>query len=636
MTPTPEQRAIIDAPDLGELYVIAGPGAGKTAVIAQRTARLIADGVREVGQIAAITYTTAMARRLADAIRDALPESIACSSCGGSGTFKGTDLACGMCADGRVEPAPPFVGTMHALAAWATGRALRGEITGRAEIMALGWLPHGAETFGIALPEDVDDMVDAARRAPGRKITKKALRAGMGATGRDLAGWPAETRARQELARRGLLTYGDLLTCLSVIVGAQPSADVPSITDEIGCLLLDEAQDFTGEHWSIVDRWGADFTAVGDDGQEIFGFLDRDGDGSVPTFRERVAMPGANVMRLGRSFRSGPALVDPTSRLRGVLAADGVCSALPMVSAIDDHPRGIGLQVTRADEGDEGGIYSAARAVDSLMFMGYEPHEIAVIARRWAEVETLACVLEEQGIGVTMPHRSRDVWRSLAGRAFVAMVRHASTGFLDEHGAEVILRALGIMAPARVAERAAHAALARGESLAEALDRDRDALQGAAQPWWSCCGLLDSMADFESHLADNDLPGARLIERAWRSAVEPFSSVERAMMKPADWLLWLAGPDAQSGEATFEQGKVALTSVHGAKGLEWPAVVVMGACAGHWPGHMDKGESGEAEAARALYVSMTRARETCRVIAPALLRGKPRDPSPWLVAAGMV
>lgn len=636
MTPTPAQQSIINAPARGERYVIAGPGAGKTTVIAQRTARLIAAGSYSTEQIAAITYTTAMARRLVTAITDALPDSIPCGSCSGTGVFNGTDLACGMCAEGKVEPGLPFVGTMHALAAWATGRALRGEIAGRGEVLALGWLPHGSDTFGIALPEDVDDMIDTARRAPGKKTTKKALKAGLRAAGRALDGWPKEVRARQELARRGLLTYDDLLVCLSVIVNARPTADEPRITDQIECLIIDEGQDLTADHWAIAG-WGASITAVGDDGQEIFGFLGRDGQATAPTFRERVADPGAIVLSLGQSFRSGPSLVDPAARLRDVLAADGACSALPMVSAVDDSTRGLGFRVTRADDDDEGGIYSTARAVDELVFMGYEPHEIAVIARRWAEVETLAGVLEQMGHGVTMPHRSRDVWRSLAGRAFVAMVRHASTGFLDEHGAEVILRALGIMAPVRVAERAAHAALVRGETLAEALDRDRDAMQGAPDAgWWSGCAGVATMLDFAPYLGRHGLPGVRLIERAWSEAVEPFTPAEWATMTPAQWLLWLAGPDAQSGEATFESGKVALTSVHGAKGLEWPAVVAMGACAGHWPGHMDKGESGAAEAARALYVAITRAKETCRVISPALLRGKPREPSPWLVAAGLI
>ena len=79
-------------------------------------------------------------------------------------------------------------------------------------------------------------------------------------------------------------------------------------------------------------------------------------------------------------------------------------------------------------------------------------------------------------------------------------------------------------------------------------------------------------------------------------------------------------------------GAVSLLTFHGAKGREWPFVIVAGAEDGLIPHSSALSEAQQAEEARLLYVAITRAVDHLIITRAESRRGSPTRPSPWLQA----
>ena len=79
-------------------------------------------------------------------------------------------------------------------------------------------------------------------------------------------------------------------------------------------------------------------------------------------------------------------------------------------------------------------------------------------------------------------------------------------------------------------------------------------------------------------------------------------------------------------------GAVSLLTFHGAKGREWPFVVVAGAEDGLIPHSSAMSDAQQAEEARLLYVAITRAVDRLIITRAESRRGAPTRPSPWLQA----
>ena len=79
----------------------------------------------------------------------------------------------------------------------------------------------------------------------------------------------------------------------------------------------------------------------------------------------------------------------------------------------------------------------------------------------------------------------------------------------------------------------------------------------------------------------------------------------------------------RAGGKNYAAGAVTLMTLHGAKGLEFPAVFLCGACKGTLPLEMSGRAADLAEERRLFYVGITRARDE-------LILTYPGEPSPFL------
>lgn len=600
ITASAYQRAAADTP-AAAVEVNAGPGTGKTHTLCLRAARLIERGVPG-SEIAIITYTKAMAAEDLAKVRAFTPSHVVCGACGGF------DPACSAClGEGRVAVTDPAVGTMHSFALrWVHAALVAGGPAAEA-IRATQWI-DGTD-FGIALPEDVDDMIRQAQadaKASGIKITQRELRDGLSARGEEVAEGSMRVLARRALAARSLVGFDDLLELAIVALSA-------GFNTGIRHFLVDEKQDFTTAHWTAVDlavrNSNGTIYAVGDDGQAIFGFLQRKEDR-----RQIAGDDGARDSLLGFAesfdlpvtYRFSGQIAVVVDRIRRALAEEGSCSELALVPS---RTRAGDVEFVAA-AGD--GFDEAALGVENALFVAEAPHDVAVIARRWEELAEVELRLISAGVPVSMSHRAGSNWSSAAGRAALAVVKTAASGTLDFYDAKTILDYLGEPGEA---DRRRTAAMAKEVPLIDAMDAagfvEWFALKETRFDLWRLAALLERAAPAWAAHAD-----------AIRSLSSECGSADEALLTILE--------ERDAPRAKVVEGCVTLTTFHGAKGLEWSHVVVYGACEGSLPHKMDRTEEQVAEAGRALYVGASRAKDTLTVVIPTALRGKPRRQSRWL------
>ena len=601
------QTAVVES-TAARLMVEAGPGSGKTTTIAARVGRMVREGIFAPQQVAVVTYTRSMALDLRKRVESQVPPTLPCRACDGTGKIDGA--ACSTCmGTGEVSVGELRVGTLHAIAAQVVRAELAREpgSVGRMAIEAMGWLRPDCTRPRFATDDDVTDLRKIAQGVVGKKVTAKALMEGLALMGPDLTRRPPEGELRRQLRIRDLMTYDDVLKLMEVVLVARSVAGDP-LGHEIPCLVVDERQDLTDAHWSIIEAWGAEsLTVVGDSAQAIFGFLGA---------RERE-LEGFEALALGGNYRSLPPIVGHNNAVREKMAADGICA--PLVQ----EAYKTGYVVTdvwrRTPEWQAPDIVECV----SAMLAGYEAREIAVLAPTWAELSEIRCALESAGIDCDYPEAQADkLWSSVMGRGFVGACRAAAAGHVDEMDADLILRCFG--SGLRAADLVS-AAMGSGMSVAEACAR-RAGSASEADLWRGLEG-----ADF-----------ARVVDLFEAAAPLPERVVDAART-------WADGGDATCdafvadlvgpgiSEVVARPDGVALRTIHGAKGLEWPAVVVASACEGGLPTRWQKTPVAEAEGARMLYVALTRAAEALAVVSPEKLdrdvasgRADGRRPTRWL------
>jgi DNA helicase-2/ATP-dependent DNA helicase PcrA len=302
--PTVEQEAII-ASDAHRALVIAGPGSGKTAVIAARIGRLIGGGVRAEA-ILAISFTVKAAGELRQRINS-----------------------------------PVTAATFHSLCA----AILRGQITGHSPLPADFRVMSDEERD--ALLEEIcksdaaeggriraaglGDYIESRKRClllPGEERPHAALEAMLPEWG---GGCPT-AKGRQEalyglyrrrLKEMGALDFDDLVAGAVRLLAADSSL-LESCRKRYQYIFVDEYQDINFAQYALLrllappesGAAGPSLWAIGDPNQAIYGFRGADRRFIDHFPEEGGADTGkAACFQLSRSFRCAAPIVDAASRL---------------------------------------------------------------------------------------------------------------------------------------------------------------------------------------------------------------------------------------------------------------------------------------------------------------------------------
>jgi DNA helicase-2/ATP-dependent DNA helicase PcrA len=595
-----EQREAVAHPG-GPLLILAGAGTGKTRTLVARAAWLCEQGVQP-SRILLLTFT----RRAADdMLSRAAPRARSAS--------------------GRITG-----GTFHAIA----HRIIRQH----AESFSL------PPEFTVIDPADMTDLLDARRVDHGLVGTQR--RAPRAAACADIytrcvntqmtvaevvrAGFPWCTDYTSQLAElfrgyvahkrsHGLVDFDDLLLLWRAAL-ADPAAG-PVLRGMFDAVLVDEYQDVNAVQADIVRLLVPEagrLTCVGDDAQAIYAFR-----GADPQHLHRLAVtfPDLTVVRLATNYRSGQAVLRLANAVRPqspglelALAASRGAGAAPLLVRCHD-------EATQARE-------ICARVLD-IHEAGLELHDQAVLVRAAHHSDVLEVELAARGIpfvkyGGLRFTEAAHVKDFLAAARMVANPADDVAWFrvLRLHegiGAAHARRIIDILRPADPDpfsrwEEAAGAAprRARGHlaatigGLAKAAVVEHDGELAAT--------ILAAVADpLRARYPDADIRIADLERLADAAASRPSlhdALVELALDPPVS-ASDLAGPPRQDDDFLI------ISTVHSAKGLEWPVVHLPHLVDGAVPSDMAlSSPAGLAEEQRLFYVAVTRARDQLFLYAP--------------------
>ena len=280
----PEQRAAVEA-SRGPLCILAGAGTGKTTTITRRIAWQVASGAFPPEQIVAVTFTDKAAGQLRTRLRALGVEGVRAS------TFHSAALALLR----HFEGDPGRILAMKALLLRRIGNTLP---------VPFRFRPAG-------------DLATEIEWAKNRRLTPEAYYDGLGDHEPPL---PPDLARRvfREYERRksseGLLDFEDLLERTVQLLEENEDARA-SVRDRWRALTVDEYQDVNLLQQSLLDLWLGErdeLCAVGDDYQAIYGFTGASADWLL-ALPERF--PHARVVRLERSYRSTPQVLELANRL---------------------------------------------------------------------------------------------------------------------------------------------------------------------------------------------------------------------------------------------------------------------------------------------------------------------------------
>jgi DNA helicase II / ATP-dependent DNA helicase PcrA len=437
-------------------------------------------------------------------------------------------------------------------------------------------------------------------------------------------GYTARKRARH------LVDFDDLLLLWQAAL-ADPAAG-PVLRGMFDAVLVDEYQDVNAVQASIVRLLqpdGKQLTCVGDDAQAIYGFR-----GADPAHLRQLAAdyPGLDIVRLDRNYRSRQGVLDLANLIRP--SAPGLDLTLT-----GDRGPGVPPLLVRCHDEATQAREICARILDSAED-GAALRDQAVLVRAAHHSDILEIELSARkipyvkfgGLRFTDTAHVRDF---LAAARILANPADDLAWFRllrlhDGIGPGHARRVLAIVDPGAPGQdlpvedwpKAAEAAPARSRPALAATLR---ALAAAAAPG----ALADAAGRPASAQAEAivtildpllrarypDAP-ARLADlRRLADAAAGHPSLQDALAE-----LTLDPPVSGSdlaGPPRLDEDYLTISTIHAAKGLEWPVVHVPHLVDGALPSDMALGDPGGlAEEHRLFYVALTRARDHLYLYAP--------------------
>jgi DNA helicase II / ATP-dependent DNA helicase PcrA len=600
----PAQREAVEHVE-GPLLVLAGAGSGKTRVLTMRIAALIDRHGVPPDRIFAVTFTNKAAGEMKHRI--------------------GTLL--------HRDPTGLWIGTFHSLSA----RLLRRE----AELLGftrqftiydeddrLGLIRRLMERQGHSVklfpPRAVQSVISAAKN---RMMSPAELESSSSFDRLSQVAAEVYTALGPALKAANAMDFDDLLLHPLTLFREHPER-LRAYQNRFRFILVDEFQDTNRAQYQLIRLLGehGNVCAVGDDDQSIYGWRGADVRNMQDFLKD---FPNARLVRLEENYRSTQVVLDAAN---GVIAENSG----RIGKTLTTRRRG-GESVTlvaAADERDE--AEWVVRELQKRSAAGdWQLSEMAVLYRTNSQSRALEEAFRRAGvpyrlIGAISFYERREVKDLLAYLRLVANPAD-DEAFLRSVG--VPRRGLGDTSLAALGQAAAQWKKPLLET-ARIAERVPDLRPNARQAFQNFAALIDGAAqlqerppaevldhiiraiDYEAVLNAEGPEGADRWENVRELVASAANWSEEVLPDPDDASLPLqrflqeaALLSAVDNEVGAEQG-VTLMTLHTAKGLEWPVVVMTGMEHGLFPlARAEEQPAGLEEERRLCYVGLTRAKD---------------------------
>ena len=544
-----EQRQAVEAQE-SEIAVVAGPGTGKTKTLVARIAYLVEQGVKPA-RITAVTFTNQAAQEMRQRLERQL---------------------------GKASARAMTVGTFHSIC-----MKLLGDVTLLGDAAARRAAAQVMEELGL-------------KGAPGKLLEQISREKAQGVES-------DARRAYEALCREmGMCDFDDLLL-MALEKG-------PGKTACFEHLLVDEFQDINPTQYQLVRQWhqaGKSLFVIGDPDQAIYGFR-----GADARCFELLAQeyPGLRRIVLTENYRSTPQVLACAKRaIEGNPGGERVLRA--------HRPQGEPVRLIHAATGSSQAVYVAkeiARRAGGLDMLtaGEQERErqvrsfddFAVLARTHRALELTEEALRKEGIPSVVIGRESYL-EAKEVRAALSFFR----ALMIPQDMAAMQEALALQwdCPADLAASAAAVWRETGGSVPAA--RERLGTAGHHGLW------LAAAEDCQPRLKDKPLS---LLEH-WQNVQGGGRAFEQ-LLGAASFYKDLAqmmetlqsgeeGDLARNSGKACHNGAVRLMTLHGAKGLEFPVVFLIGLTRGEFPLERKTGPVDPEEERRLFFVGITRAKQ---------------------------
>lgn len=607
-----EQYAAVTAPP-GPALVLAGAGSGKTRTLTYRVAFLLEKGYSP-SEILLLTFTNKSAKEMLERVEDLT----------------------------GVSKRQLWGGTFHSIAQ----RILRmhGSLVGLKSHYTI--LDQGeAESLLKNAIQEVDPSFIKGKNNPKPKVvgnlisfarnTCKSVREEADDHYPFLDGMADKIAQFHKVYQRTKLEqqvvdYDDLLEYLLKLLQEHPDV-AAQYQERFKHILVDEFQDTNRLQSEIVDTLAAhhQVMAVGDDAQCIYTWRGADFD-NIMRFNDRHE--GAEIHKIETNYRSSPEILEFANAVLGAQPAGlGYSKELRAVRPSGDKPYFVPLMDTR------GQANFVIQRIEALVEEGRDLSDIAILYRAHYHAMDLQMELTRRNIDYQITSGVR-FFEQAHVKDFAAQLRFASNPSDVSAFARFVclLPKVGPKSAERIHKFTRELAEKEQKNFCDVLTSEavlKKVPGDAKEEWPSLAATIREVAaaiteESPEQVVQLALDGwyssfIREIYPNWTDRADDlqslvsFASRYETMQELLSQLVLLA---SESNERSPEDDKncLRLTTIHQAKGLEFPVVFVIGLADGLFPLKRTIDDGNMEEERRLFYVAVTRAMEELYLAYPML------------------